>query len=351
MITTAIGKATAPHRRPALAWGLAGIALTGGVLQVASCKEPANGAATLDGSASAAVSAAPPASAGALPENRDDPGSDAIQPVYPVDHLPPLPLAETYCNGVRELPQKRRDACCPRFSSYAPTGECTRTLSSALRSGAVTLDPAQLDACVAAMTKETEGCDWVTSTGTPTATACLGILKGTLKVGAVCRSNLECEEGMRCRNLGATRPGRCGPPLAELGPCNLAIDSLASFSGQNDMERHHPECAGYCGRRQCHDAIAAGAACTASFECGPKGHCAGGKCATGPLPAPGQACTDLCASGARCSKGKCLAAKAGGESCEEDAECRGRCAREDGGKAGKCAADCPSFLLPEPKKR
>ena len=348
MTTRAIGKAPAT-------W-LAVVTLSlGGVLQAASCKEPAGGT-TPDASASASASPGGLASsAGAAGRaegaSHDRDGHDAIGPVYPVDNKPPLPEAEQYCNAVRELPRTRRLECCPTSGAWAPTGECIRTLSSALRSGAVTIDKAALDACVATMTKETEGCDWVTSVASPTPPACLGIIKGTVKEGALCRSNLECDEGTRCRGLTAVRPGRCGSPLPRFGPCNTAVDSLASFSAQNDVDRHHPECTGYCARRTCQDPIPPGAACTGSFECGPKAHCIAGKCSDGPLPGPGAACTDACASGARCWKGKCVAVKGGDEACEEDIECKGRCAREDGGKTGKCAPDCPSFPIPKPKKR
>ena len=157
-------------------------------------------------------------------------------------------LAEEYCNAVKETVRKRRGECCPRVGAMALTGECTRTLSSALRSGAVTLEKADVDACAAAFVAYTTGCDWVTSTGEPTVPACLGIIKGTLKDGAVCRSSLECEEGLRCQGLGATRPGRCAPPLAR-GYCNIATDSLATFTSQTDVDRRHPECTGVCSRR------------------------------------------------------------------------------------------------------
>jgi hypothetical protein len=68
---------------------------------------------------------------------------DSIAPVYPVDGLAALPLARRYCDVVREMPARRREACCPGTGGgYAPTAECARTLSAALRSGAVTLDAA-----------------------------------------------------------------------------------------------------------------------------------------------------------------------------------------------------------------
>jgi hypothetical protein len=323
----------------------------GGSLALASCRDntPGGTAPSASAVASATASAAPAAaSSGPQPEEE---GGDAVRPVYPIDGKPPLPLAEKFCNAARDTPRKRRDACCPDFGSFAPTAECIRTLSAALRSGGVTLADADVEACAAAVTKETEGCDWVTSVGGPTTTACLGIIKGTRQEGALCRSNLECQEGMRCLGLGATRPGKCYPPQPKGGVCNVATDSLSVFTGQDDVERHHPECAGYCAGRWCQEAPALGGACKNTRMCGPKAYCVTGKCVEGPPPGPGQACTDACAPGARCSKGKCLAVKAGGESCEDDAECRGQCERGDGGKTGVCAKQCPSFSFPKPQAK
>ena len=341
-------KSTLSVRRTA-APGLAlALIAGGGSLALASCQDKTPGAPAASASAAASTPAPAPAASG-LPE--DEGGGDAIRPVYPIDNLPPVPLAEQYCNAVRATPLKRRFACCPNFGSFAPTAECIRTLSSALRSGAVSLAAADVEACAAAVTKETEGCDWVTSVGGPTTAACLGIIKGTLKEGALCRSNLECTEGMRCRGLGATRPGRCGAPLPSGAMCNISTDSLAAFSGQDDVDRRHPECAGHCGHMRCVDAPGPGGACISSSMCGAKAYCAGGKCVEGPPPGPGQACTDVCAPGSRCWKGKCMAPKAGGESCEEDGECRSRCERPDGGKTGTCTGDCPSFSFPKPAQK
>jgi hypothetical protein len=316
----------------------------GGGLGAASCKDKApSDAAAASASAVASAAASATASAAAAPERG---GNDDVGPVYPIDNQPPLPLAQRYCEVVQENPNKRREACCPSMPGFVPVAECVRTLSSALRSGAVTIDAAALDACAAAVAKETAGCDWVTSVGAPTIPACLGIIKGTIKEGARCRSNLECDEGMRCRSLGATHPGKCMPPLPERRMCNISTDSLAAFTGQDDFERRHPECAGYCLRKQCVEAIAVGGSCTASVQCGPKGRCVAGKCSDGAPPGPGQGCTDVCAAGARCSSGKCVATKGDGESCENDAECRAQCERADGAKTGKCARQCPSLAKP-----
>jgi hypothetical protein len=308
-------------------------------LFAASCKD--GGSATPAPSASAPEA---PASVGtAAPRASTESGGDDLRPVYPIDNSPPLPLAESYCAAVRETPKKRREACCPGLSTFAPTSECVRTLSAALRSGAVALETADVDACTAAANRETTGCDWVTSVESKTPRACAGIIKGKLKDGARCRSNLECEEGLRCRALGATRAGKCSAPLPSQRVCNISTDTLAALTGQDDLDRHHPECEGYCMSRQCTAAKALGAACVASPECGPKARCIAGKCSDAPAPPVGKPCTDECADGARCVKGTCLAPKGGGQSCELDAECLGHCERHDGGATGQCAADCPSF--------
>jgi hypothetical protein len=340
---------SSPARENAPAWGLAVSMLASLLaLSLASCKDQAKGnAPDASASASASADAAASAAASAMPDIPPESPGDSIRPVYPIDNKPPLPLAERYCNAVRELPKKRRQECCPAMGMFAPTGECIRTLSSALRAGSVTLDTADLDACVTAVTNETTGCDWVTSVEGRTAAACLGIIKGVRKDGEVCRSNLECQEGSRCLALGATRPGQCGPPLPARLMCNVATDSLAAFSGQDDFDRHHPECEGYCSRRQCAEATALGAACTGSLQCGRKALCIAGKCSDAAPPSPGQACTDVCAAGAHCSKGKCVAVKADGESCTEDAECRAQCERADGGKVGQCRKQCPSLAKPK----
>jgi hypothetical protein len=320
-----------------------------GLLVGASCRDTTSTPPS-DASSDAPAPTASATAASTAPVDDTSGGGDEVRPVYPFDNKPPLPLAEEYCNAVRETPKKRRQECCPRSGAYAPTGECIRTLSSAVRSGAVTLDKADLDACVAAVAKETAGCDWVTSVGSRTVGACLGILKGTLKEGALCRSNLECEEGLRCRGLSAVVAGHCGAPLAKGGLCNVSVDSLASFTGQDDFEGHHPECAGYCARRRCQDAPAVGAACASSYECGPQHYCAAKKCVAGPLPTPGQPCMDVCAAGVRCLKDVCTAPKGAGEACESDGECRGRCDHGDGGKTGQCAGDCPSLPAPPARK-
>src|SRR2546425_4012855 len=58
----------------------------------------------------------------------------------------PDTLAERLCDALHTLPAARKEECCGKaLSSLARV--CTQELSTALRSGAVTLDPAQIDRC------------------------------------------------------------------------------------------------------------------------------------------------------------------------------------------------------------
>ena len=306
----------------------------------------------------AVSSVAPPASAPASATSADPPmerrGGDEILPVYPVDTGPPDPLAQRYCEAVHVLPARRTAACCGGTGDPAATfvQPCVRTLTYALGHHAVVLAPADVDRCAEALTKATSGCDWVTPLSAPLPQVCLGIVKGALAAKAQCRSSLECAEGTRCQGLSTVDLGTCGAPKAAGTSCNLAVDMLASFTRQDDVERDHPECQGQCFRTSCRDAFPSGAACTSDHPCG-KGRCVDGRCSSAPLPAVGEACSGgACAYGAGCVKGKCAVPRAEGETCDANAECRGHCERDDGGTAGKCQKACPFvgvLLMPKPK--
>jgi hypothetical protein len=304
-------------------------------------------AASASASAGASASAAP---SGLSPLERDRKAQDdEIRPVYPIDNSPPEPLAERMCDAVHVLPAKRRAECCASDPGFTPRGECVRTLSSAIRSKAVTLDPADVDRCAQAMAKELEGCGWVNPSPPSAAAACDGIIRGQLKESAVCRSSLECAEGLGCLGLSATQVGRCGPPKPARALCNIGIDTLAAFTRQDRFEDAHPDCAGYCIQRRCQDAVAVGGECKTHTECGAKRSCVKGKCSSAPLPAAGQPCAaGLCALGARCVKDVCTAPKGEGEACDSDLECRGGCERPDGGTTGACGKRCDIVRLPGP---
>jgi hypothetical protein len=280
----------------------------------------------------------------AAPRSKSD---DEVRPVYPVDAGPPDPLATRFCEAVQALPEKRKAECCTDArTGVAPTDACVRTLSYAIAQHAITLDAADVDRCAEAMKKATDGCDWVTPLSTAIPLVCKGILSGKLAEKERCRSSIECAAGLRCQGLSATDVGACGPPREARVQCGVGVDTLATYTRQDSVDRDHPECAGRCFRGQCEDAAPIGAQCKSDSQCG-KSRCVGGKCADGALPALGAPCpAGACAPGAGCVAGVCAAPKAEGAACGSQAECRGQCVTEDGGTAGTCAKQCPSFKLP-----
>jgi hypothetical protein len=290
----------------------------------------------------ASVSASPPVASASAAAAAG--GDDEIRPVYPNTNDPPDPLAGKLCEALHGVPVKRRAACCAHGAGFSLEGECTRTLSFALREKAVTVDPAAVDACAAAMARAHEGCAWVGPTGAPLPAECDGIVRGTLEEGKRCRSSLECVDGLRCQGVGPTDMGQCAKPKGRGHVCAIAVDTLASFTRQDGFDERHPECAGYCSHRRCDDFVAVGGACKTRAQCGPGKICAGGKCAEGALPGEGEACVSgACAKGLRCAGGKCAAPKKEGEACENDAECLGGCVRGDGGKKGTCGMKCSAL--------
>jgi hypothetical protein len=340
MTATAIGsgRSRLGRRLPGIALALVFTAIgAGGGCTCSSADPGPAGAASASASASSA-----PAPPPATHRDSDD------RPVYPADAGPPDPLAARFCDAVQALPDRRKAACCPSSATgYAPTDQCVRTLTFALGQHAVKVDAAAVDRCAEAMQKATEGCDWVTPLALGIPPACEGILEGTLKDGDTCRSTLECSAGLRCRSLSATDLGRCGPPRATNLQCGAGIDTLATYTRQDHLDRDRPECTGYCARGRCEDAAPPGGACKSDPQCG-KNRCVAGKCSAAALPAMGAACPEgACAPGAGCVKGTCAAPKAEGEGCEAGAECRGECVSAgDGGTAGTCAKRCPSFMIP-----
>jgi hypothetical protein len=313
-------------------------------LSIGACSKPDGPAA----SASSAPSATAAASSAPLVATTTPRAPDTeARPVYPAEPGPPDPQALRFCAAIQALPQERKAACCADSpTGSAPIDACVRTLSYALADHAVTLSPSALDACVAAMTQATLGCDWVTPFSLATPPACATLLTGKIAEGARCRSSLECASGLRCQGLSATDLGACGPPRAARFQCGVGTDMLAAYTRQDSVDREHPECAGHCSRGQCEDAIAVGVECKSDSQCG-RNRCLSGKCASDPLPALGAACpAGVCAPGAGCLNGTCVAPKAEGAVCSSHAECRGQCVPGDAGTTGTCSKRCPSFALP-----
>ncbi len=195
------------------------------------------------------------AAASAPARRREARGSDELLPVYPLDAGPPDPLAARFCDAVLLQPERRRAECCAGSVGAAGRieGQCVRTRTVALGQHAVTLAPADVDRCVEAVTRATVGCDWVIPNTVALPPECDGVVKGALKEKAQCRSSLECQEGARCLGLSTVDLGVCGAPKVVGAQCNLAVDMLATFARQDQLDRAHPECAGYCNRGHCEE--------------------------------------------------------------------------------------------------
>jgi hypothetical protein len=283
-----------------------------------ACKTPppdggdaGSGSSSASGSASA-IASSPPTSE-----------PDKIRPVYPLDAGLPEPLAERLCAALQETPVKRRAACCSTAPGVLVTSECVRMLSAAIHFGALTVAPADVDACVAALDRTFTGCDWVGPNAPQPPAECQGLIHGTLADGAKCRSSLECKDGLRCQGVGPTDTGTCASPRDDGSGCGASVDALATYARQNGYEAQHPECKGFCDRHRCAPAAALGAACRIDVQCGPGHACVGGKCASavgGARPPP---------------------RKPAGEGCTSDAECTGGCLREGGAGRGTCGMKCP----------
>jgi hypothetical protein len=269
-------------------------------------------------------------------EAKETEEADDIRPVYPVDDQPPDERAARLCRAMHEVPARRKAECCGGSPAPSLVSECARTLSYALRLKVVTIDTPSIDACEQAMTRAHQGCEWVGPLAPSFPPECLGVIHGALATGSRCRSSLECGPGLRCRGLGPTDPGTCGPPLPESARCSVAVDTLVTYTRQDAwIERTHPECAGFCTRRACRAALAEGAACRVTPECGPGHRCADGKCVAGGEAQLGETCSaNECAAGLRCWQNRCIAPKAAGESCKTPFECQGGCVDR------KCAMKC-----------
>lgn len=252
---------------------------------------------------------------------------EEIKPVYAAFNGPLLPIAESLCHALHGLPDERRAACCagkPGTESEVG-GECAKIVSAAVRAGGTVLDAAAVQACVDAETKALQGCDWVAQGLPALPKECAQLIKGTIAGGGVCRSALECVDGLTCLGGGPTAAGHCGPPKANGAPCLASIDPLASFIRDYDDARH-PECAGFCGHRHCEAKFSSGAACFLARQCGAAQHCDGNTCVAGPFANAGESCVgDGCAPGLRCVNKICAEPKAAGVACKQDLECIGGC--------------------------
>lgn len=315
--------------------------------------------ATEDAAADAASRAADAASGdGGATGDGGSGGGEDVGPVYPIEaNAPPVPLAEKLCNGLTTMPEKKRAACCKTQPGIVFTSECTRQLSAALRHNALAADEKDVDACIAAFDKTLDGCDWVGPFPPGPPAACQGIFKGKIAAGQKCRSSLECAGDLRCKGLGPTTPGVCTTAgTNEETSCGGSVDSLATYTRQNDIDKRHPECKERCIKHRCQAPSAENAPCLISSDCQdgmqcvvagpppPKGGIPPKKCVAAKLATKeGEACPGSeCGGGLECVGGKCAAKKAAGEACGNDYECKGGCIKADGGPKGICGMRCDS---------
>lgn len=316
---------------------------------------PDAGTATPDASAATpSANASAAASLGA--DGGPGGGGEDVEPVYPIEKdAPAVPVAQKLCEALTTLPEKKRAACCKASPGIVLATECTRQLSAALRHDALTVDDKDVDACIAAFEKTLDGCDWVGPFSPGPPAACQGIFKGKLRAGQKCRSSLECAGDLRCKDLGPTTAGKCGPAGAgEETSCGGTVDSLATYTRQNDVDTRHPECKERCIKHKCQAPIGAGGACLVSTDCLDGMQCLptpgaaalkngqpSRSCVAKPLPKEGEACPGaVCEGSLECIRGKCAARKASGEACTDDFECRGGCLKTDSGTKGTCGPRC-----------
>ncbi|MFO0593114.1 MAG: hypothetical protein U0441_36565 [Polyangiaceae bacterium] len=335
-----------PQFRSALSRSLAGTLVLGGVLfSFSACRD-----ASADSAATSSTAAADKPSSGPKSEE-PKPESAAPQPVYPRTNDAPDPLAKRFCDAIHTLPARRKAECCGGDPSVTLADECARTLSFALRSKAISLDASSVAQCEEAAAKAHEGCDWVSPLASPAPAACLGVVKGALQEGDRCRSSLECTGDLHCHGVAASDTGKCGKPKAS-GACSRGIDTLASHVLDATADADHPECAGHCNGRRCEADLPDGAACTTAIACGEGHSCVDHRCSYAPLPSAGEKCLGgACGGGARCVAGTCAAPKNNGETCVEDAECKGACDRSKGGPTGVCAMLCAARIPMSTKTR
>ncbi|AKT43424.1 hypothetical protein [Chondromyces crocatus] len=207
-------------------------------------------------------------------------GSDEVRPVYPVTGEAPEAVAVRLCEALHALPSARKAACRGGTEGFHAGAECARTLSEALRAGAVVVEEEAVARCRTAMESALSGCAWAGGLTPRAPVSCEGIVRGTLREGARCRSALECVSGLSCAGLGPTKSGLCVPPRVA-GPCGRAVDTLAVLARQSQAEVEHPECAGHCAQLQCAVDVPLGGACKGDVVCGRGRACVAGRCAGG----------------------------------------------------------------------
>ena len=202
-------------------------------------------------------------------------------------------LGARVCDVLVRKPAQRRAACC-QTAPAAPFDACVSALDRALSAGRLHVDEGALARCEDAVSRERDGCAWVTPSLPLPPAACDGLFVGALPRGGECRSSLECAAPLHCAGATPAQAGTCAEPLPAGAECARTSDALASYTLSADVEREHPLCDGTCsfGAGKCQalpasvasprPRVAAGEACLSDFDCATggcdtSGHC-GMKC-------------------------------------------------------------------------
>ncbi|MBK8252967.1 MAG: hypothetical protein IPK82_09890 [Polyangiaceae bacterium] len=335
------------RREWAVRWiALGCLGLTGGVT-MGACSSPEGSGQTVAAQAETAQSSTAKPQGEDLPTRQKE---EELKPLYPMDTSPPNPTALAFCEALHDLESQRRAQCCSApVSSGAFTKECARTLSAAVKLGAIELDTAQVNLCVSAMQKKMEGCGWVGPRSVDLPSECLAVTKGLVGERKVCRSSLECADGYTCQGLSTTQVGKCLKPKPDGAICGGSVDTLAALTRQNvAAEERHPECAGHCLRPVCMGDVGVGGECKTGGECAAGLTCQKGKCTQEALPGEGKACAaGECSDGLRCVKERCIQPKEDGQVCDHDAECRSACVKSEGQVKGACGQRCAATTIPK----
>lgn len=260
------------------------------------------------------------------------------------DATTPARLSQRLCDVLQALPEAGKARCCGSSPTGSLAGLCVRELEPSLRSGAIALDAADVERCAAASARDLAGCDWVTPYLPRTPVACRDVLHGRLDANARCRSSLECRDGLACRGGTSATPGICAPPGDVGAVCGGAADRLASSARATDLERRHPECAGFCRHGRCAAAAPVGGECSAEQQCSAGNHCASRRCVAGPPPALGEPCAGTsCGDDLVCADGRCAPPKKAGEPCTQSFECEASCLSPTADRPGTCGMKCSNW--------
>jgi hypothetical protein len=193
--------------------------------------------------------------------------------------LPPNPQAVALCDALHTLPVKKKAECVgAQGAGIMITPMCVETLTAALALGKITITDAAISACATAMKAATDDCSFAKGFGTPLPAACDGLFEGSVPLGQVCRSSMECVAGLQCFGVGPSDLGRCAPPAPPGTMCGSGVDALATYTRQVSIEQTRPACDGYCRLNRCHTFHAIGEECAATLHCGPGAECVAKKC-------------------------------------------------------------------------